>query len=161
VLENVGAPGSRFFAVIAILSIAAAAPWQPHGGVRAQEAATGESPPITITLEVPARVSLGDRAYVLARVRLGAHAGRPLLLTPTSEGRAIEIVRGRLSRADADADPAAPRELRFRVPFVARGVGTSVLRARADGYECRDGRCRAIQIEASVAIEVLPAPAPE
>nr|MDQ3036842.1 hypothetical protein [Myxococcota bacterium] len=97
---------------------------------------------------------------VIARVQLGDGAGRPMMLTPSTEGTAIEVVRGRLTRADAEERQGtddAVRELRFRIPIVARMVGTAVVRVRVDGFACRESRCHALQIEESVAIEVLPA----
>lgn len=110
--------------------------------------------PVQVSIEPPARVVLGDRAEIDAIVVVSAGAGRPLLVTPTSEGPAIELVRGRLTRADAD-DPDL-RALRFGIPFVARTVGTSVVRVRVDAFACGGERCRAIQVEASLPIEVLP-----
>jgi hypothetical protein len=125
--------------------------------VASARAQPAERSVIEVVLEPPARLGVGARAEVIARVRLGEDAGRPMLLTPATEGTAIEVVRGRLTRADADAQTDDGGELRFRIPIVARMVGTAVLRVRIDGFACRDGRCTALQIEESVAIEVHPA----
>lgn len=117
---------------------------------RAQE---GERPTFTISIEPPSRVTLGDRGPIVVHVITGPSAARPVLVTPTSEGPAIEIVQGRFTRADAqDPDDAV---LRFEVPFVARTPGTSVVRVRAAGFSCDEARCTAHEAEASRAIEVM------
>ncbi|AKF05070.1 hypothetical protein DB32_002219 [Sandaracinus amylolyticus] len=112
------------------------------------------APAIEVALDPPARIAVGARAEVIVRVRAGERAGRPMLITPSSEGSAIEVVRGRLTRGDAED---ASGELRFRVPIVARTAGTAVMRVRIDGFECEAGHCRALVVEASAPIEVLPA----
>jgi hypothetical protein len=60
--------------------------------------------------------------------------GQPLLLTPHVEGEAIELVRGRLLRADAKLE--APGRLRFSVPVVARRAGTAIFRIVLMTYAC-------------------------
>lgn len=142
----------RGWAIVGAIAIA----WV--GAARAQPTDAPEPPAIEVVLEPPARLAVGARAEVIARVRLRDHAGRPLMLTPATEGTAIEVVRGRLTRADADAQTEESDELRFRIPIVARMVGTAVLRVRIDGFACRAARCGAVQIEESVAIDVQPAP---
>jgi len=107
---------------------------------------------LRVELQRPEAVRAGDRTEVVAVVH---HAGsRPLLLTPRSEGTAIEVVRGRLMRADAVDTTASA--LTFRIPVVAREPGTSVVRVHVAGYVCQD-RCRAVSAEASVVIEVAAA----
>ena len=113
-----------------------------------------EGAAIEVALEPPSPLTVGDRAEVIARVRTSERAGAPLLVTPSSEGSAIEVVRGRLMRADAE-DPRAG-ELRFRVPIVARAAGTAVVRVRVDGFACEAGRCEPLSLESSVALEVRP-----
>lgn len=110
---------------------------------------------IEVALEPPPRLSVGDRAEVIALVRTGERAGAPMLLTPSSEGSAVEVVRGRLMRGDAD--PSEGDVLRFRVPIVARTAGTAVVRVRVDGFACEAQRCLPLVVESSVALEVLPA----
>ncbi len=110
---------------------------------------------LTVEIEAPEDVREGERAQVIARVRgAGPH---PLLITPRSEGTAIEVVRGRLLRAEA-RDPDA-EVLEFRLPIVARGAGDAVLRVRAQGYVC-EARCRATVAEASAVLRVRAAPSP-
>lgn len=119
--------------------------------VRAQDA-----PAFEISIEPPARVTLGDRAEIVVQVIDRSSAVLPFLVTPASEGPAIEIVRGRFTRADAAEGDPEDNVLRFEVPFVARSVGTSVVRVRVDGFECEGDRCRAVQVESSRAIEIRP-----
>lgn len=86
-------------------------------------------------LAVPVVVTLppGDRAA-------------PLLLTPSVEGSALEVVRGRLMRSDAKTVDAA--QLRFELPVVARSEGTAILRIEVSTYVC-EPRCRAVSAAAS------------
>lgn len=104
---------------------------------------------IEVEIEAPDVIGQGQRAQILARVRgAGEH---PVLVTPRSEGTAIEVVRGRLLRAEA-RDPEA-EVLEFRLPIIARGAGTSVLRVEVRGYAC-EARCRAVRAEASAVLTV-------
>lgn len=120
------------------------------GGL-APSGAQAEEGSIVIEVDAPT-LRAGDRAEVVVRVRgAGPH---PLLLTPRSEGSAIEVVRGRLMRAEA-ADPSAD-VLEFRVPIIAVLAGSSVLRLRVDGYACREQHCRPVRAEASMLLSVLP-----
>ncbi|MBX3247114.1 MAG: hypothetical protein KF901_08040 [Myxococcales bacterium] len=64
----------------------------------------------------------------------------PVLVTPTHEGTAVEVVRGRLTRADA-ADPRA-RPLRFPIPIVAKESGVGVVRATVTTFECVGDDCQ-------------------
>lgn len=121
------------------------------GGVHAQEP-TGR---VEVTLEAPPSLVAGDRAQLVAVVRVRPSSDRPVLVTPTHEGTAVEVVRGRMLRADA-VDPNA-EELRFSVPIVARTPGTSVVRVVATGYAC-ERTCVAVRGEASVVLQVARAP---
>lgn len=115
-------------------------------------AAPAAAQEISIELAAPADLREGDRAQITARVRgAGTH---PLLLTPASEGTALEVVRGRLLRADA-IDPRA-EVLEFRIPIVANAPGTAVVRVSAAGYTCA-ARCRLVRADASLAVRVGPA----
>lgn len=118
----------------------------------ASPASAQSGPTLRVEIEAPEALREGDRRAVIARVHgAGAH---PLLLTPRSEGTAVEVVRGRLLRAEA-RDPAAD-VLEFRVPVVARSSGTAVLRVEAAGYTC-ERRCRLVRAEASLVLNVAPA----
>lgn len=113
---------------------------------------------IELRLTASPPLTLGDRAEIIAHVELSSEGGRPLLVTPTHEGTAIEVVRGRLTRGDAaiETETGSRTRLRFRIPVVARTVGTGVLRVRVDGFRCRASHCEALQIEESLVIEVRP-----
>lgn len=115
-------------------------------------ATTSAAAQLAVELRLPEALHVGDRVEVVALVR-GA-ASHPLLLTPRSEGAAVEVVRGRLMRADARQPDA--EELEFRIPIVAREAGTAVLRVRASGYVC-EARCRAVDARASLVVRVAPA----
>ncbi|MFW5920221.1 MAG: hypothetical protein ACOCUS_00170 [Polyangiales bacterium] len=113
--------------------------------------ARAEEPHVELTLTPPERLEEGDRARVVAEVRRPEGNDRPLLLTPSSEGTAVEVVRGRLLRADAE-DPDA-RVLRFRIPIVARSPGTAVLRAEVLAHHCTR-RCRPLRARAATPLRV-------
>ena len=129
------------------LAVALVLPLAPAG---AQPA-----PSIGVTLAPPERLAVGDRAEVIATVQIAPRNEGPILVTPVSEGAAVEVVRGRLSRPDAE-DPAAT-PLRFRIPIVAHSPGTAVLRVHALGYACRarTRRCRALESSTSIVLRVL------
>jgi hypothetical protein len=122
--------------------------------VSAPAAEAQPAPALTVTLSPPERLAVGDRAEVIATVSLTPRSEGPILVTPISEGAAVEVVRGRLSRSDAEDPAASP--LRFRIPIVARGPGTAVLRVQALGYACRPSRrCRALETSSSVVLRVV------
>ncbi len=111
---------------------------------------------VEVELEVPASsVQVGDHLEVIAHVRMRSGARGPWMLAPTSDGPALEVVRGRLLSIDADAFDPDTGEASLRIPVVARAAGMTVLRARVTAYGCEDGRCRAIAGEGSVVVEVL------
>ncbi|MFW6052033.1 MAG: hypothetical protein ACODAU_12725 [Myxococcota bacterium] len=113
--------------------------------------AGGAEHPLRVEIQPPERLVEGDRAHVVARVFQEPPNDRPLLLTPSSEGTAVEVVRGRLLRADAEDPEAHP--LVFRVPVVARSPGTAVLRVRVLAYVC-DPLCREARAEQSATVRV-------
>jgi hypothetical protein len=94
----------------------------------------------------------GDHAEVVVEVYVEPSARGPLLVTPSVDGAAIQVVRGRLFRFDAEDPDANP--LRFRVPIAAMSVGTAVLLVRVDGHACEGGHCEPVEAEARRAIEV-------
>lgn len=116
--------------------------WLAAGPAAAQEG-------LQVEIEPPSELRQGDRTEIVARV--AGSDGLPVLVTPTSEGTAIEVVRGRLMRSDA-ADPDAA-VLELRIPVVARQAGTAVLRVSVSGYAC-EARCRAVTAQTSVVIQV-------
>ena len=120
--------------------------------LRAQEA-----PALTAHFEAPpAELEVGVHGTLLLVVDAAPSARQPLLVTPSSDGPAVEVVHGRLFRRDAEDADVFP--LRFRVPILAASAGDAVVRARVDGYSCDEERCQPVQAEASVALRVRPAP---
>jgi hypothetical protein len=114
-------------------------------------AAGQDAPRVELTIEPPESLTVDDRKSVIVNVRVVPEGHRPVLLTPTSEGSAVEVVRGRLLRADAE-DPRAA-VLRFSIPIVARTPGTSVLRVHVSGWACEE-RCRPVDADAEVVLRV-------
>lgn len=110
--------------------------------------------PLQITLEAPDQLIEGRRGSIGAVVHVNPDV--PVLITPTEEGTALFVVRGRLFRADAEEPSATP--LRFRIPVVARQPGTAVVRVRVSSYECEGDDCRPVQGEASLTLRVEPRP---
>ncbi len=140
---------------VALLTVAIALVAAPIAAQReiAPEAA------VEVRLEAPsAPVHVGDPIEIVAHVTLRGGARGPWMLAPTSDGPAVEVVRGRLLSIDADVleDDADRVEAQLRIPVLARAMGTTVLRARVEAYGCRDGRCRAIDGEGSLVLEVEP-----
>ena len=114
---------------------------------------------VDVRLEAPSGpVHVGDPIEIVAHVTLRGGARGPWMLAPTSDGPAVEVVRGRLLSIDADVlERGDDRvEARLRIPVLARATGTTVLRARVEAYGCRDGRCRAIDGEGSLVLEIEP-----
>ena len=112
--------------------------------------AAGQSPPPPpLELVAPAELRTGDRTGITALVRLPGD--EPFLLTPHSEGTAVEVVRGRLMRGDADDPRAHP--LRLRIPIVARHAGDSLVRVRLTGFACAE-RCEPVRAEAELRLQV-------
>lgn len=105
---------------------------------------------VRVTLSSPSHLVADGAAEVVAEVVVPP-GGRPILVTPTSEGTAVEVVRGRLLRTDADE--IRPNVLLFRIPIRARGPGTAVLRVRVLAYDCAV-RCRAVEGDAVVVLHV-------
>ncbi len=98
-------------------------------------------------------MQVGARAMLSVQVTLPADAGEPVLLTTTSEGAALDVVRGRFLRPDAD-DPKAPT-LRFAVPVVARAAGTAIFRVHLLYYRCA-ASCFAVEQNAEGLLEIAP-----
>jgi len=136
-------PGTATRGAAALLAIAT---------LLAIPSATAQGPGrLAVVLTPPEHLVEEDRAEVVAEVRMQPPSDAPLLVTPSTEGTAVEVVRGRLLRSDAE-DPDAER-LRFRIPIVARSAGTSVLRVRVRGWVC-SRRCAPVSGEASLVLRV-------
>ncbi len=121
--------------------------------VAGQSSEAARAPAVGIVLHPPKDLRAGDRRQLLVDVTVRPRQGHPLLFTPSSEGTAIEIVRGRLLRSDADDPEAAV--LRFRVPMIAHHAGTSIVRVHVLGYVCKS-TCRSVEAEGSLVVRVRP-----
>jgi hypothetical protein len=116
---------------------------------------------VHVVLEPPAGpVRVGDPFEIVAHVRLRGGARGPWMLAPTSDGPAVEVVRGRLLSIDADVleDADGQVHARLRIPVLARATGTTVLRARVEAYGCHEGRCRPIDGEGSLVLDITNRP---
>ncbi len=115
------------------------------------------SPPVaaSISIDQHEAMHVGARATLTVQLTLPADTGEPVLLTTSSEGSALDVVRGRLLRLDAE-DPKA-QTLRFAVPIVARAAGTAIFRVHALYYRCQ-ASCVAVEEDAESLIEIAPAP---
>lgn len=115
-----------------------------------------DEPVLTAHFEAPTtELEVGTHGTLLLVVDAAPSARQPLLVTPSSDGPAVEVVHGRLFRRDAEDGGTFP--LRFRVPILAVSAGDAVVRARIDGYSCDEDRCQPVRAEASVALRVRPA----
>lgn len=142
-------PGQR--ARSALLALALLFPGADRRVVRVH-AQAAELP--VLSLELPVDLRVGQHARVLLSVQLPPAAARPLLVTPFHEGAALEIVKGRLLRADA-RDPAE-NPLRFELPILALAPGAAVIGARLLAYVCDKTSCRAVEVETRANVVVLP-----
>jgi hypothetical protein len=120
--------------------------------------ALAQDAPLRATFEAPpASLAVGAHATLVLVVTSDVSARQPFLVTPSSDGPAVEVVHGRLFRTDAEDPTAEP--LRFRIPIVAAGPGDAVVRARIDGYACEGDVCEPVQAEAEVALRIVSRPA--
>jgi hypothetical protein len=106
-----------------------------------------------LRIEIQAEDTLPRNAHLLVPVvvELEVAIAAPLLLTPSVEGSAVEVVRGRLLRSDAKRVDA--RHLRFDVPVVARSEGTAIFRVELATYVCEQ-RCRFVTANGSRVLRV-------
>ncbi len=104
-----------------------------------------------LRIELPEGLTVGTTASVGVFVRLPEGPEQPLLLTPSAEGDAVRVARGRLLRADARRTDQG--ELHFQVPIEARNAGTAVLRFALLTYRCA-ARCDAVRATQSVTVHV-------
>lgn len=109
---------------------------------------------LELAITPPAQLRQGDHGSIVLTLRLPASADRMVLLTPATSGGALEVVRGRLLRADA-RDPAAS-PLVFDLPVVAHGPGASVLEIHARGFVCSERGCETLESTARANVLVLP-----
>jgi hypothetical protein len=103
--------------------------------------AAATAPPLRIEIKGDSSLARGSHASVPILVELADPKSGPLLLTPSIEGAAIELLRGRL--LGADAKTLDETHLRFELPVFARSEGTAILRIELSAYECSQ-RCRRV-----------------
>jgi hypothetical protein len=153
-----GTPSVRGVCRALLFALVVLAPTHATPLVRADRAIAPEAA-VEVSLEAPsAPVRVGDPFEIVAHVRLRGGARGPWMLAPTSDGPAVEVVRGRLLSIDADVleDADGQVHARLRIPVLARATGTTVLRARVEAYGCREARCRPIDGEGSLVLEIAP-----
>jgi hypothetical protein len=110
----------------------------------------------SLSLMVPEALHVDDHVTLTLTLALPAGARGPLLVTPRSQGGALEVVRGRLLRSDARDASANP--LVFELPVLARSAGQAVVSVRALVVRCADGRCEPLTLETRKSVLVLPRP---
>jgi hypothetical protein len=108
-------------------------------------------PAVQVAIVAPAALHAGDHANVIVNVELAAEGDTPVVLTPSVEGSAVEIVRGRMLRSDGVAVDA--KHLRFELPVIARDEGTAILRVELSTYACTP-RCRQAVVGATQVLRV-------
>ena len=108
---------------------------------------------LQVRLEIQGADTLPRLAHLVVPVvvELAEAVDAPLLLTPSVEGSAVEVVRGRLLRSDAKLLDA--RHLRFEIPVVARSEGTAIFRVELAAYVC-EPRCRLVTASGSRVLRV-------
>jgi hypothetical protein len=107
-----------------------------------------------LSVSVPDTLHVGDHVSLVLTLSLPEGQKGPILLTPRSQGDALEVVRGRLLHADARDPEIAP--LVFDVPAIARAPGQAVVHVRALVYRCTDGTCEPLTLETRKTVLVLP-----
>jgi hypothetical protein len=116
---------------------------------------------VVLARDAPVRVELaperflraGSHAAIEVIVQLPAGNDAPLLLTPSVEGEAVEVVRGRMMRPDAKPQDGDPMRLRFEVPVLAKSEGVAILRVDVTTYVC-ERTCQRVVLRASEVLRV-------
>jgi hypothetical protein len=103
--------------------------------------AAESTPALRVEIQGDSSLPRGSHVSVPILVELARPDSAPLLLTPSIEGGAIELLRGRLLAADAKR--LDPTHLRFELPVFARSEGTAILRIELSAYVCSE-RCRRV-----------------
>jgi hypothetical protein len=107
--------------------------------------------PVRVELAPERALRAGTHAAIEVIVELPAGNDAPLLLTPSVEGEAVEVVRGRLSRADGKV--LDDGRLRFEVPVLAKSEGTAILRVDVMTYVC-ERTCQRVVLRGSQVLKV-------
>jgi hypothetical protein len=109
--------------------------------------ARAEPPATELRVEIAGPETLGRGSHISIPIFVTvprASQDMPLALTPHIEGEAVELVRGRLLRADGKLDENG--RLRFELPVVGHSDGTAILRVEVMTYAC-EPRC--VRVDAS------------
>jgi hypothetical protein len=115
------------------------------------QAGAAPQPEVQVRIAPLATMAPGAHAQVVVTVEFAAPNAEPLLLTPSSQGVAVEVVRGRLSRSDAKSPSTT--QLHFDVPVIARAEGTAIVHLELHAYVCH-ARCRRIVAVADQPVRV-------
>jgi hypothetical protein len=108
---------------------------------------------IAVELAPERTVRAGSHTSIEVIVQLPAGNDSPLLITPSVEGEAVEVVRGRLTRPDAKPVDGDASRLRFEIPVLAKSEGTAILRVDVMTYVC-ERACRRVLVRASEVLRV-------
>jgi hypothetical protein len=129
---------------------------RPGGSARGQVPQSGGASPqgVELLIGAPPRLLVGAVAVVELTVRIPGTDRQPLLLTPSVEGEAVRVVRGRLLRDDAVRADAGT--LTFALPLSARRPGAALLRVSLLTYRCNAITCREVRADASRMLQVSP-----
>lgn len=113
-----------------------------------------------LRVQTPGALQVGEVRTLSIALTLPAVAAQPVLLTPTVEGEALEVVRGRLMQGDAEVRETSREQteetLWFELPVVARLPGTSILRLQARLFVCPQDDCQPVSVETELHLTVLP-----
>lgn len=107
----------------------------------ANDASSSRLAPV-IEIDDPGALAVGQAATIRVTVGGPSLGDEPLLLTPSTEGQSVAVVRGRLLRADAQN--CANDRLCFDIPVLSRSTGTTILRVQLLAYVC-DDTCRVVR----------------
>ncbi len=121
------------------------------GTLGAQASGSAPAEALSVTIQPPGALRAGTTAELMVTVSRPPDQDHPLLLTPSAEGAAIEVVRGRLLRADARSRERG--QLRFAVPLRMRERGPAIVRVEVQSYRCAS-RCEAVSARAAAELVV-------
>jgi hypothetical protein len=137
-----------------VVGLAAATAGAEDAHTRSGDSPQARAAGATLAIADPPPLRAGAAATIEVVVRAPDTAERPLLLTPSVEGEALHVVRGRLLRADARRDPDGA--LRFAIPVLGRSAGTAVLRVSLLAYRCAPQKgCEALRVSSSRTLQVV------
>lgn len=116
-------------------------------------AAAAQPSTLRLELQAPEVVRPGDR--VSLRLIVSPAGEEAMLITPSSEGAAIVVARGRLQRGDGNVEGET---FVVQIPIIARDAGHALIRVHVQTYQCERQRCRAVEADAEIALDVVRAP---